>query len=94
MCRLPERIPADNSAWTHFSECASMGAVKSDKISQLTGSTSYLPEAAICLTSSRLGDSFIVLPPRKKDSFDGFLSKESEKENAPDRIKNSVKDEQ
>ena len=37
-----------------------MGVMKSDRISQLTGSTRYSPAAAILLTSSSSGKNFMV----------------------------------
>ena len=55
----------------------SMGVVKSERISQLTGTTSYLPVAANALTSSIDGTTFILvtsgsslLPEAKKTPSD------------------------
>lgn len=43
---------------------ASIGVMKSDNISQLTGSTLYLCVAAIFFTSSKAGENFILVPPK------------------------------
>ena len=48
---------------------ASMGVQISDNISQLTGSTLYLPDDAIFKTSFKLGEIFIRLPPKNKKSL-------------------------
>ena len=70
----------------------------SDNISQLTGSTLYFPVAAIFFTSSKLGETLMVItscfPANKKTPLTFSLSKEFiESKTSLTESYNSVKDE-
>ena len=65
---------------------ASMGVQISARISQLTGSTSYLPAAAVVFTSSSVGCIFMAASPLcKNKNSPGLFCRGSIKQNAPDR---------
>ena len=70
-----------------------MGVMKSERISQLSGSTSYCFVTAISLTVSSGGRIYMGDLLKKKSSF-GVLPKELlRKQKRPDRTIQSVKDE-
>ena len=69
----------------------SIGMVKSDRISQLTGATSYLPVAASFSISLSVGENFISITSKQKYSLG--VSAKGVNKNVLDRIGLTVKDE-